>query len=40
MFELFAEGDEISVVDERHYQLVPAKEIRAEDLARMSRDDN
>lgn len=39
MFELFVEGDEISVVDERHYQLVPAKEIHAEDLARMSRED-
>ena len=36
MFELFVQGDEISVVDERHYQLVLAKEIRAEDLARMS----
>ena len=36
MFELFVQGDEISVVDERHYQLVVASEIHAEDLARMS----
>ena len=40
MFELFVQGDEISVADERHYQLVPGKEICAEDLVRMSRDDD
>ena len=38
MCELLVQGDEISVVDERHYQLVPAKEIHAEDLAQMSRE--
>lgn len=32
MFELTAAGDEIKVVDERHYQLVPSDKITAADL--------
>ncbi|PAW77036.1 MAG: endonuclease [Verrucomicrobia bacterium Tous-C9LFEB] len=32
MFELTAAGDEIKVVDERHYQLVPSDQITATDL--------
>lgn len=32
LFELTVEGGEIKVVDERHYRLVPAAEISAEDL--------
>jgi hypothetical protein len=32
MFELVASGEEIKVVDEKHYQLVPADEITSEDL--------
>jgi hypothetical protein len=33
MFELTIENDEVKVVDEKHYKLVPASEISAEDLA-------
>lgn len=36
MFELTVEGGEVRVVDERHYQLVPAASISAEDLQRYS----
>lgn len=32
MFELTVEDDEVKVVDERHYKLVPASEISIEDL--------
>ncbi|MBU9292116.1 endonuclease [Burkholderia multivorans] len=32
MFELTVEDDEVKVVDEKHYQLVPATDISAEDL--------
>lgn len=32
MFELAVEDEEVKVVDERHYQLVPAANITAEDL--------
>lgn len=32
MFELTASGDEIKVVDEKHYQLVPGNKITAADL--------
>jgi hypothetical protein len=34
MFELTVEDGEIKVVDERHYELVPASQISADDLAR------
>lgn len=37
MFELLVDGEDISVVDERHYQLVPAHEISPKDLEQMSR---
>ena len=33
LFELTLEEDEVKVVDEKHYKLVPAKEISPEDLA-------
>ncbi|OIO61204.1 MAG: endonuclease [Alphaproteobacteria bacterium CG_4_10_14_0_2_um_filter_63_37] len=36
MFELTVDDDEIKIVDERHYRLVPANEITAEDLRRYS----
>jgi hypothetical protein len=36
MFELIEDGDEIKVVDEKHYRLVPADAITREDLARMA----
>lgn len=32
MFELAAQDGEIKVVDEKHYQLVPAKNISAKEL--------
>jgi hypothetical protein len=32
LFELTLENDEVKVVDERHYCLVPAKSITDEDL--------
>ena len=32
MFELTQEAGEVRVVDERHYRLVPADQISAEDL--------
>lgn len=32
MFELIAAGDEIKIVDEKHYQLVPSETITAADL--------
>jgi hypothetical protein len=32
LFELTLENDEVKVVDERHYCLVPAKSISEEDL--------
>lgn len=37
MFELLDDNGEIKVVDEKHYQLVPATEITAGDLARYRR---
>ena len=33
MFELAIENDEVKVVDEKHYKLVPASKISSEDLA-------
>lgn len=33
MFELTIEGDEVKVVGEKHYKLLPSSEISAEDLA-------
>ena len=33
MFELTIENDEVKVVDEKHYKLVPASKISSEDLA-------
>ena len=33
LFELTIEDDEVKVVDEKHYKLVPAKDISGEDLA-------
>jgi hypothetical protein len=33
LFELVAEGDEVRVVDEKHYHLVPAQELDAKELA-------
>jgi hypothetical protein len=32
MFELTVEDDEVRVVDEKHYQLVPAADISVDDL--------
>ena len=32
LFELTVEADQVKVVDERHYRLVPADEISVEDL--------
>jgi hypothetical protein len=32
MFELTVQGSEIKVIDEKHYQLVPASSISVEDL--------
>ena len=32
MFELVVQDEDIKVVDERHYQLVPGKNISPEDL--------
>ena len=37
MFELAADGDQVKVVEERHYRLVPAEEISPEDLKAYSR---
>ncbi len=37
MFELVEDGDEVKVVDERHYRLVPAEAISKEDLETMAR---
>jgi hypothetical protein len=37
MFELTLDDEQVKVVEERHYQLVPADEISAEDLASYSR---
>lgn len=37
MFELTVEDDHVRVVDERHYRLVPADQISADDLAAYSR---
>lgn len=34
MFELTVEGEEIKVVEEKHYRMVPRKEITDEDLAK------
>ncbi|MDR3281307.1 MAG: hypothetical protein LBT23_12455 [Synergistaceae bacterium] len=34
MFELVIDGDEIKVVDEKHYRLVPSSEISSDDLER------
>jgi len=38
MFELRIEDDRLLIVDERHYKLVPAPDIRPEDLEFMGRD--
>ncbi len=38
MFELSVEDEEIVVVEERHYRLVPASQIQSADLARYARD--
>ena len=37
MFELVQDGDEVKVIDEKHYRLVPAGDITADDLATMAR---
>lgn len=37
LFELTIDGDEVSIVDERHYLLVPADQIGPKDLETMSR---
>jgi len=34
MFEVTMENEEIKVVQERHYQLVPASEVTRDDLTR------
>jgi hypothetical protein len=36
LFELTLEGDEIRIVDEKHYRLMPSSEISSEDLERYS----
>jgi hypothetical protein len=37
MFELTVQADKVRIVEERHYKLVPASEISAEDLETMRR---
>jgi hypothetical protein len=37
MFELTVDGDEVKVVEERHYRLVPADEISEKDMAEYRR---
>lgn len=39
MFELVLANDEIKVLDEKHYRLVPADQISSDDLQTMSRTD-
>lgn len=39
LFELTEQGDEIRVVDERHYKLVPAKNISSADIALYKKSD-
>ena len=39
MFELMEQDGEFRVVDERHYRLVPASEISADELRRFARMD-
>lgn len=36
MFELVEAGDELKVLDEKHYRLVPASQISADDLKKMA----
>lgn len=38
LFELTVKNDEVQVVDERHYRLVPASEISSDDLARANNE--
>lgn len=38
MFELAVQEDKVKIIEERHYKLVPASDISAEDLAAMRRD--
>lgn len=37
LFELMIESDEVKIVEERHYKLVPSSQISAEDLKQYSR---
>jgi hypothetical protein len=37
MFELIQDGDEVKVLDERHYRLVSADQITQQDLEAMAR---
>ncbi len=37
MFEIIVQGENLKVLDERHYRLVPASEITEDDLATMQR---
>ena len=37
LFELTLENDEVKVVDERHYCLVPAKSISDDDIKRYAK---
>ena len=37
LFELTIEDDEVRVVEERHYRLVPSEQITAEELATYAR---
>jgi hypothetical protein len=39
MFELTVEDEQVRILEERHYKLVPASEITPEDLERMRRGD-
>ncbi len=36
MFELVEAGDELKVLDEKHYRLVPASQISSDDLKKMA----
>jgi hypothetical protein len=37
MFELALQGDQVKIIEERHYLLVPADQISPDDLAGYSR---
>ena len=37
MFELHLSGDNLEVVDEKHYRLVPHEEVSDEDLKQMAK---